>query len=181
MENPAEDAWYLEARSPLAEERKAYVGLGSNLNDPAGNVIRAASDLGTIDGVRVIATTRLYTTAPVGVEDQPDFVNAATVLEVGCSARALLDGMLEIERRYGRDRAREQRWGPRTLDLDLLLFCQQTIDEPGLTIPHPRMAERLFVLEPLADLAPALVPPSWTMSIKQMADRLRAARVGADT
>lgn len=180
VDNPAEDAWYLEARTPLAEERKAYVGLGSNLNDPAGNVIRAASELGTIAGVRVIATSRLYTTTPVGVADQPDFVNGVAMLEVDCSARALLDGMLEIERRYGRDRAREQRWGPRTLDLDLLLFRQQAIDEPELTVPHPRMAERLFVLEPLADLAPALTPPGWTMSIGRLTERLRVARVGAE-
>lgn len=165
MDNPNEDAWYLEAQTPLPEARKAYVALGSNLADPAGNVIRAASEMNTIPGVRVIATSRLYTTAPVGVQDQPDFVNAAAMLEVDCTARELLDGLLALEKRYGRDRASERRWGPRTLDLDLVLFGQQTIDEPGLTVPHPRMAERRFVLEPLADLAPALVPPGWTLSI----------------
>ncbi len=175
MDNPADDAWYLEARPPLPESRKAYVALGSNLNDPAGNVIRAASELGSIAGVRVIATSRLYTTAPVGVEDQPDFVNAVAMLEVECTARELLDALLTIEKRYGRDRASEQRWGPRTLDLDLLLFCEQSIDEPGLTVPHPRMAERLFVLEPLADLAPAVIPPGWTMSVGRLAASLRAA------
>lgn len=175
MDNPNEDAWYLEARPPLPESRKAYVAMGSNLNDPAGNIIRAASELGTIPGVRVIATSRLYTTAPVGVVDQPDFVNAVAMLEVSCTARDLLDGLLELERRYGRSRENERRWGPRTLDLDLLLFCGRTIDEPGLTVPHPRMAERLFVLEPLADLAPAVTPPGWTMSVGSMLERLRSA------
>ncbi|MFI4882938.1 MAG: 2-amino-4-hydroxy-6-hydroxymethyldihydropteridine diphosphokinase, partial [Phycisphaerales bacterium JB064] len=86
-----------------------------------------------------------------------------------------LDGLLAIERRYGRDRSKEQRWGPRTLDLDLLLFRERVIDEPGLTVPHPRMAERRFVLEPLADLAPALVPPGWTMSVSRMLAALESA------
>ena len=153
-------------------QRKAYVALGSNLGEPSGAVIRAASELGSIPGVRVIATSRLYTTAPVGVVDQPDFVNAVAELEVDCPARALLDGLLAIERRYGRDRSAEQRWGPRTLDLDLLLFKDEAIDEPGLIVPHPRMGERRFVLEPLADLAPALVPPGWSMSISQALARL---------
>jgi 2-amino-4-hydroxy-6-hydroxymethyldihydropteridine diphosphokinase len=178
VDNLNEDAWYLEARPPLPETRKAYVALGSNLNDPAGNVIAAATEMNTIPGVRVIATSRLYTTAPVGVADQPDFINAVAMLEVGCTARELLDGLLALEKRYGRDRTSEQRWGPRTLDLDLLLFRQQTIDEPGLTVPHPRMAERLFVLEPLADLASSLVPPGWTMSVGRM---LEAMREGANS
>lgn len=174
VDNPNEDAWYLEAHPPLPESRKAYVALGSNLGSPAGNVIGAASEIGGIPGVRVIATSRLYTTAPEGVKSQPDFVNAAAMLEVDCTARELLDGLLAIEKRYGRNREGEQRWGPRTLDLDLLLFCEQTIDEPGLTVPHPRMKERRFVLEPLADLAPALVPPGWEMSIGRTLESMGA-------
>ena len=145
------------------------------MGDPSGHVIRAAHELGTIAGVGVIATSRLYTTAPVGVEDQPEFVNAVAELDVACSAQELLAGMLEIERRYGRDRTVEQRWGPRTLDLDLLLFGDQRIDEPGLVVPHPRMAERRFVLEPLADLDPGLVPPGWDRSVAQV---LRALESG---
>ena len=175
VEHPADDAWFVEATTPLPESRKAYVGLGSNLGDSSGNIIRAASELGTLEGVRVIATSRLYTTRPVGVEDQPDFVNAVAMLEVACEGRALLDGMLEIERRFGRDRAVEQRWGPRTLDLDLLLFRDRVIDEPGLTVPHPRMAERRFVLQPLADLAPALVPPGWATSVSSALAELTKA------
>ncbi len=174
VDNPNEDAWYLEARPPLPESRKAYVALGSNLGNPAGNVINAASEMGVIPGVRVIATSRLYTTAPVGVKNQPDFVNAVAMLEVECSARELLDGLLAIEKRYGRNREAEQRWGPRTLDLDLLLFCEQTIDEPGLTVPHPRMKERRFVLQPLADLAPGVVPPGWETSVAQTLEALSA-------
>jgi 2-amino-4-hydroxy-6-hydroxymethyldihydropteridine diphosphokinase len=172
IDNPAEDAWYLEGRPVLPESRKAYVALGSNLGNPAGNVILAASEMNTIPGVRVIATSRLYTTAPVGVKNQPDFVNAAAVLEVECTARELLEGLLAIEKRYGRDRQSEQRWGPRTLDLDLLLFCEQMIDEPGLTVPHPRMRERRFVLQPLADLAPTVVPPGWDMDVTRALESL---------
>jgi len=142
------------------------------MGEPSGNVIRAASALGSIDGVRVIATSRLYTTRPVGVEDQPNFINAVAMLEVECDARTLLEGLLELERQFGRDRSAEQRWGPRTLDLDLLLFCDRVIDEPGLTVPHPRMAERRFVLEPLADLASSLVPPGWTKSVGTALDAL---------
>ncbi|MEQ8843764.1 MAG: 2-amino-4-hydroxy-6-hydroxymethyldihydropteridine diphosphokinase [Phycisphaerales bacterium] len=165
MQHEHEDAWYLEPVAPIPRARKAYVGLGSNVGDSSGSIIRAASELGAIAGVRVIATSRLYTTRPVGIEDQPDFINAAAELEIDCSPRSLLDGMLALERRYGRDRSKERRWGPRTLDLDLLLFGDRVIDEPGLTVPHPRMAERRFVLQPLADLAPALVPPGWKVSI----------------
>ena len=129
--------------------------------------MQAVHEMGSIPGARVIATSRLYTTPPMGAEDQPDFTNAVAMLDVDCSARELLDALLEIERRFGRDRSKEQRWGPRTLDLDLLLFGDLMIDEPGLIVPHPRMAERRFVLEPLADLAPSLVPPGWSNSITQ--------------
>ncbi|MCW5757637.1 MAG: 2-amino-4-hydroxy-6-hydroxymethyldihydropteridine diphosphokinase [Phycisphaeraceae bacterium] len=172
MENPKEDAWYLEPGPIIPMTQKAYVALGSNMGDRTGNVLLGARALNGIEGVRVIATSRLYETDPVGNPDQPRFINAAAELEVSCNARQLLDGLLEIERRFGRDRSKEQRWGPRTLDLDLLLFRDQRIDEPGLTVPHPRMAQRRFVLEPLCDLAPAVVPPGWNRNIRQALEAL---------
>lgn len=172
MDTRDDDAWYLEARPPVPQSERAYVALGSNLGDPSGNVIRAASALNSIPGVRVIATSRLYQTRPVGIEDQPEFTNAVADLHVNCNARDLLEGLLALERKFGRNRSQEQRWGPRTLDLDLLLFRGQTIDEQGLVVPHPRMAERRFVLEPLADLAPALVPPGWSRSIARTLEAL---------
>jgi 2-amino-4-hydroxy-6-hydroxymethyldihydropteridine diphosphokinase len=98
-------------------------------------------------------------TDPVGKLDQPRFVNAVAMLETELGPRELLERLLEVERRLGRDRATEERWGPRTVDLDLLLYGGATIDEPGLTVPHPRLAERRFVLEPLAEIAPDLSLP----------------------
>ncbi|GIW73811.1 MAG: hypothetical protein KatS3mg103_0333 [Phycisphaerales bacterium] len=175
MGSADDDAWYLEAGTPLPRERWSYVALGSNLGDAVGTVLAAIQALGQIPGVRLIASSRLYRTAPVGVTDQPWFVNAVAELEADCSARALLDALLEVERRFGRDRTAERRWGPRTLDLDLLLHAGQAIDQPGLTVPHPRMAQRRFVLEPLADLAPALVPPGWSISVGQRLAQLVAA------
>jgi 2-amino-4-hydroxy-6-hydroxymethyldihydropteridine diphosphokinase len=101
-------------------------------------------------------------TDPVGVTDQPKFVNAVAELSTQLAPRDLLDALLAIERELGRDRSREQRWGPRTLDLDLLLYGAEMIDEPGLTVPHPRLADRRFVLEPLHELVPGLVLPDGT-------------------
>jgi 2-amino-4-hydroxy-6-hydroxymethyldihydropteridine diphosphokinase len=138
---------------------RAYVGLGSNLGDREATIRRAVELLGERPGVEVVAVSTLRETDPVGYEDQPRFVNGAVALEVGLSARALLDELLEVERELGRDRSRERRWGPRTIDLDLLLYGEETVDEPGLTVPHPRLAERQFVLEPLSELDPDLALP----------------------
>jgi 2-amino-4-hydroxy-6-hydroxymethyldihydropteridine diphosphokinase len=126
----------------------AYVGLGSNLGDREELIRRAA---------RLIGATRLSSiveTEPWGYEDQPRFLNAVAQIETPLGARDLLDRLLEVERGLGRERV-GPRWGPRTLDLDLLLYGNEEIDEPGLVVPHPRLAERLFVLEPLAELVPA--------------------------
>ena len=128
----------------------AYVGLGANLGDREAAIRAAAAAL---------PATRLSTireTEPWGYADQPPFLNAVAEVETDLSPRALLERLLEIERSLGRRRG-GPRWGPRTIDLDLLLFGAQTIDEPGLIVPHPRLAERAFVLEPLAELAPSLV------------------------
>ena len=130
----------------------AYVGVGSNLGDREAT-IRAA--IAALPGVVAVSTLR--ETDPVGVVDQPRFLNGAVRLETDLSARQLLDALLAIERELGRER--RERWGPRTIDLDLLLYGDTTVDEPGLTVPHPRLHERRFVLEPLAELDPALVIP----------------------
>jgi 2-amino-4-hydroxy-6-hydroxymethyldihydropteridine diphosphokinase len=137
----------------------AYIGLGSNLGDREGN-LRAA--LVRLAGLGEVRASSFRETDPVGVTDQPRFLNAAAELSTQLRARDLLEALLGIERDLGRDRSREERWGPRTLDLDLLLYGDEVIDEPGLTVPHPRLAERLFVLEPLHELAPALVLPDGT-------------------
>ena len=108
-------------------------------------------------GVDVLAVSELRETEPVGVVDQPPFLNGAVALETSLSARELLDLLLDVERELGR--VRNERWGPRLVDLDLLLYGAETIDEPGLRVPHPRLHERRFALEPLAELDPDLVIP----------------------
>jgi len=135
---------------------RVFVGLGSNLGDRERNLRDAVERLRAIGAVRLSALTD---TDPVGVVDQPNFLNAVAELSSELSARELLDRLLEIERELGRDRAKERRWGPRTIDLDLLLYGDEVIEEPGLTLPHPRLAERRFVLEPLHELAPDLALP----------------------
>ncbi len=132
----------------------AYVGLGSNLGGREAMIGRAVELLGD----EVIAVSSLLETEPWGYVDQPRFVNAVARLETSRTPRELLDRLLEIERELGRSRE-GPRFGPRTIDLDLLLYGDERIDEPGLTVPHPRLHERAFVLEPLAELDPALVVP----------------------
>jgi 2-amino-4-hydroxy-6-hydroxymethyldihydropteridine diphosphokinase len=137
---------------------RAYVGLGANLGDRAAMLRVALEQLAAEPGVEVVGVSATRETDPVGIAEQPRFLNAAAALETELSARGLLDALLGIERRLGRTRA-GPRSGPRTIDLDLLLYGDLQIDEPGLEVPHPRLYERLFVLEPLADLDPDLVVP----------------------
>jgi 2-amino-4-hydroxy-6-hydroxymethyldihydropteridine diphosphokinase len=138
---------------------RSFVGLGANLEDPRGQIERALELLGDEDGVEVVAVSTLRETDPVGFEDQPRFLNGAAELETWLAPRELLQRLLEIERRLGRVRGDGPRFGPRTIDLDLLLYGDSTIDEPGLRIPHPRLQERRFALEPLAELDPGLEIP----------------------
>jgi 2-amino-4-hydroxy-6-hydroxymethyldihydropteridine diphosphokinase len=133
----------------------AYVGLGSNLGDREATVRRALELLG--ERVVVAAVSSLRETDPVGLVDQPCFVNAAARVETELSPGELLDVLLGVELELGRER--RERWGPRTIDLDLLLYGDSAVDERGLTVPHPRLHERRFALEPLAELDPALVVP----------------------
>jgi 2-amino-4-hydroxy-6-hydroxymethyldihydropteridine diphosphokinase len=137
---------------------EAYVGIGSNLGDREENVRRALELLGADPEIEIVAVSTLRETEPVGLLEQPDFVNGAARLHTELSPWELLDRLLELERRLGRVRTGE-RYGPRTIDLDLLLYGQEIVEEPGLRVPHPRLAERRFVLEPLLDLDPALSVP----------------------
>ena len=131
---------------------RAYVGVGANLGDREATIRAAISALPGL-----FAVSALRETEPVGVVDQPPFLNGAVALETELAAHELLDALLAIERELGRER--RERWGPRTIDLDLLLYGDETIDEPGLTVPHPRLHERRFALEPLLDLDPRLEIP----------------------
>jgi 2-amino-4-hydroxy-6-hydroxymethyldihydropteridine diphosphokinase len=133
---------------------RAYVGLGANLGDREATMRRAIGLL----GVEVVAVSTLRETDPVGYEDQPRFLNAAVAIETTLTPEELLDRLLAVERELGRTRE-GPRYGPRTIDLDLLLYGDEIVDEPGLRVPHPRLAERRFVLEPLFELEPGLVIP----------------------
>ena len=135
----------------------AYVGLGANLGSREETLRRAIAILGEADGVDVLAVSQLRETEPIGVVDQPRFLNGAVAVETTRTSRELLELLLGIERTLGR--VREERWGPRTVDLDLLVYGDDVVDEPGLRVPHPHLHERRFVLEPLAELDPELDIP----------------------
>ena len=135
----------------------ATVGLGANLNDPAAQVEYALAELDRLPDTHLVARSHLYASAPVGYVDQPDFINAVAQVETSLAPRALLAALLDIEHRHGRERS--FRNAPRTLDLDLLLYGHAHFHEDGLTLPHPRMCERGFVLLPLLEIAPDTVIP----------------------
>jgi len=138
---------------------RAFVAFGSNLGDREGTIRAALAALDAAEGVDVVHVSSFEETDPVGFLDQPRFVNGAAELRTELSPRALLDLLLEVEAQFGRDRSAGPPQGPRTLDLDLLLYGSEQIDEPGLAVPHPRLSERAFVLRPLAELDPALEVP----------------------
>jgi 2-amino-4-hydroxy-6-hydroxymethyldihydropteridine diphosphokinase len=135
----------------------AYVALGSNLGDPGSRVRQGIAALAELPQAHFVAASSLYRSAALGHADQPDFVNAVAQLSTGLAPQALLTALLAIETHFGRERS--FRNAPRTLDLDLLLYDAQSIDEPGLVVPHPRMHERAFVLAPLLEIAPDCVIP----------------------
>lgn len=163
----------------MSKRVRAYVGLGANVGDAKSNLERAVLELAALPGVKLRAVSPLYRTKPVGVVDQPDFLNAVIALDVPAgpdpqtAALAVLSALKQLEQALGRQK--RQRWGPREIDLDLLVFGRHRIrvDRPGgpaLEVPHPRMRDRLFVLAPLADVVPRLRPPGWDATV-------RAARV----
>ncbi len=158
----------------------AYVALGSNLDDPRLQVVRALEALGRIPGSRLVASSSLYRSPPFGPVEQPDFVNAVAGLLTSLEPRALLRELQSIESRLGRERA-ALRWGPRRIDLDLLLYGAARIDEPGLSVPHPGIAERAFVLEPLAEIAPDVEVPrvGRVRSLLARVDRSGLSRIAA--
>lgn len=140
-----------------ASWQPAYVGLGSNQDGPEERVQRAFTQLAALPRTRLVARSSLWHTPPVGPVEQPPFVNAVAGLLTRLSPRELLDELLAAERVQGR--RRDVRWGPRTLDLDLLVYGSRQVEEPGLIVPHPEMGRRAFVLYPLAEVAPALRVP----------------------
>ena len=138
---------------------RAAIALGSNLEDPEAQVRRGFDDIAALPKTKLLARSSLYRTAPVGYANQPDFINACALVETDLAPRQLLEALLAIERRHGR--VREIPNGPRTLDLDIIVYGDQRIDEPGLTVPHPRAHEREFVMKPLREVWPeALVTPA---------------------
>lgn len=144
---------------------RAYVGLGANLGDRERTLHRAVARLGQVPGIDVARVSTLRETDPVGLVEQPRFLNGVVALETSLAPRDLLAALLEVERGLGRIRVEGERWGPRALDLDLLLYDELVVREPGLTVPHPRLHERRFVLEPLVELDPDLrVPGRGTVS-----------------
>ena len=130
----------------------AFIGLGSNLEDPRSQLQRAFAELDQLPDTRLIARSSLYRSAPLGYPDQPEFVNAVAEIATALTPQALLQALLQIERRHGRERT--FRNAPRTLDMDVLLYDDKQLHEHGLTIPHPQMHLRAFVLQPLLEIAP---------------------------
>ncbi len=166
-----------DAQRNLESMPTAYIGLGANLPSIAGSpeatLAAAASRLPTLG--RIVARSSLYSTEPVGFADQPRFVNAVVALETELAPRTLLNELLAIEREFGRDRSASLRNGPRTLDLDILLYGDQIVSEPDLEIPHPRLAERAFALVPLAEIATRVIDPASDRTVGQLLISLRAA------
>jgi 2-amino-4-hydroxy-6-hydroxymethyldihydropteridine diphosphokinase len=136
---------------------RAYVGIGSNIGEPRRQLQAALKELGSLPNTRITATSSFYRSAPLGYLDQPEFLNAVVELETGLPPEALLDNLQEIETAHGRQRPFAG--SPRTLDLDLLLYGDAALATPRLTVPHPRMHERAFVLRPLAEIAPEVAIP----------------------
>jgi 2-amino-4-hydroxy-6-hydroxymethyldihydropteridine diphosphokinase len=137
--------------------RPAYIALGSNLDEPREQVLAACERIGRLPATRIEARSRLYSTRPMGPQDQSDFINAAVGVVTQLSPKALLEGLLAIERQMGR--VRREQWGPRIIDLDLVWMVGAVVEEPGLSLPHPGVSSRNFVLYPLSDIAPTLDIP----------------------
>jgi 2-amino-4-hydroxy-6-hydroxymethyldihydropteridine diphosphokinase len=148
----------------------AFIGLGSNLEDPRNQLKRAFAAIGELSGTRLVAQSSLYRSAPLGYPDQPDFVNAVVKIATDLSPQALLQALLQIEHRHGRERT--FRNAPRTLDLDILLYDDVQLHEHGLTIPHPQMHLRAFVLQPLLEIAPDASIPALGQARRVMQDCL---------
>jgi 2-amino-4-hydroxy-6-hydroxymethyldihydropteridine diphosphokinase len=143
----------------IEQPSRAFVGLGGNVGDVETTLAEAMWALDSMPQTSIRAQSRLYRTPPWGNTEQPPFTNAVVELQTRLSPRVLLNLLLDIEQRFGRDRSEGEKWGPRELDLDLLVFGEEQIDEPGMHVPHPHIASRAFVLVPLAEIAPTLEIP----------------------
>jgi 2-amino-4-hydroxy-6-hydroxymethyldihydropteridine diphosphokinase len=148
----------------------AFIGIGSNLKDPAERCREAVRNLEMAPGIRFLRSSPLYRTEPVGPQEQPWFVNAAAEIRTALAPRPLLEALQEIERKMGRHGG--TKWGPRVIDLDLLLYGQKVVREEGLVIPHPELHRRRFVLAPLCELAPYAIHPAFGVSLRGLMDRL---------
>lgn len=153
---------------------EATIALGSNLGDRRATVALALKAIEVLPGSRILAQSTLIETEPVGPVQQGMYLNGVVRIETVLDARTLLTALLAIESDLGRDRSSAQRWGPRTLDLDLLLFGNAQIDEPGLCVPHPRLTQRRFVLEPLAEIAPDLDVPGTGRTVRELLQELNS-------
>lgn len=154
----------------------AYIGLGSNLGDRRRNLESALDALRETTGIELVAVSTLIETEPEGPPGQDRYLNGAATIRTKLSPQGLLQVMLEIESAHGRDRTKEGRWGPRRLDLDLLMYADRIIDEPELVVPHPRMHRRTFVLAPLAEIAPDAVHPVLSVTIRALYEQLIAGQ-----
>ncbi|MBZ0173609.1 MAG: 2-amino-4-hydroxy-6-hydroxymethyldihydropteridine diphosphokinase [Phycisphaerales bacterium] len=148
----------------------ACIALGSNLGDRRATLAAAVKAIAALPGTTLRKTSDIIETDPVGPPGQPNYLNAAASVETTLSPRELLEALLGIERAHGRER--RERWGARTLDLDLVLYGDEVIDEPGLTVPHPSMRERVFVLAPLAQIEPGLIDPVTGRCIRELFERV---------
>lgn len=155
---------------------QACIGLGGNLGDAAASLRVALAALDTLPQTRLLRASQLYRSPAWGREDQPDFINAAALVTTTLPAPALLQALLDLEHRHGRQRQPGERWGPRTLDLDLLLYAEAVIDLPGLQVPHPFLHQRAFVLLPLAEIAAdAFIPGHGT--VRDVRDRIETGGI----
>jgi len=148
----------------------AYISLGANLGDRRENLETALKELDSLPTIEIGRVSSVYETAPVGMTEQPDFLNMAAEIRTSVSARELLEAMLQIENQMGR--VRTVRWGPRGIDLDLLVYGTSQIDLPGLIVPHPRLRERAFVLMPMAEIAPNLILPGGSETVQSLWEKL---------
>ena len=156
----------------------AYVGLGGNLGEVAATLRAATEALARLPGTRLLRVSRLYRTPAWGLEQQPDFINGVAALETRLGPRELLDALLRIEREFGRERDGGLRWGPRSLDLDLLLHGDAVIEQDGLRLPHPHLHERAFALVPLLEIAADILIPGQG-SARDALSRLEASAIKA--
>ncbi|MAY73936.1 MAG: 2-amino-4-hydroxy-6-hydroxymethyldihydropteridine diphosphokinase [Phycisphaerae bacterium] len=157
---------------PVESDLPAWIGLGANLGDRRGSLEAAVAAIDRLPETRVDQVSTFIETPPVGPIEQPTYLNGVVRIRTTIDAVSLLGCLLTIERRHGRDRSRESRWGPRTLDLDLLMYHDFVLASDDLTIPHPRMHERLFVLAPLAEIDPDLMIPGRGAPVAQLAASL---------